>query len=89
MEPQPDENRQGSEAGIPLGEIGRRHRGRMAAAELEPDECQLRPAPRPPDRCLLKVCKQGDPCIVQVRATRIGISQRLAERILVVPAESE
>ncbi|HNU83511.1 MAG: ferrous iron transport protein A [Acidobacteria bacterium] len=89
MEPQPDENRQGSEAGIRLVQLGRGDRGRMAAAELERDECQLLHALGLTDRCLLKVCKQGDPCIVQVRATRIGISQRLAERILVVPAESE
>ncbi|HNZ96586.1 MAG TPA: FeoA domain-containing protein [Thermoanaerobaculia bacterium] len=70
-------------------QLGRGDRGRMAAAELERDECQLLHALGLTDRCLLKVCKQGDPCIVQVRATRIGISQRLAERILVVPAESE
>jgi len=37
------------------------------------------------DACVLKLCKVGDPCIVQVRSTRIGISGALARRIFVVP----
>jgi Fe2+ transport system protein FeoA len=31
------------------------------------------------------VCQAGDPWIVQVRATRIGIADSLARSILVVP----
>ena len=34
---------------------------------------------------LLRVCRQGEPCIIQVRATRIGISSRVARHVLVVP----
>ena len=37
------------------------------------------------ERCLVRVCKAGEPCIVQVRATRIGLSGTVAEGILVVP----
>jgi len=33
----------------------------------------------------LRLCKTGEPCIIQVRATRIGLSRDLADRILVVP----
>lgn len=36
-------------------------------------------------RSLVRVCKAGDPCIVQVRATRIGISRVVADQIMVVP----
>ena len=32
-----------------------------------------------------KLCKTGEPCIVQIGATRIGISKAVAARILVVP----
>ena len=32
-----------------------------------------------------KLCKTGEPCIVQVGATRIGVSRDVAARILVVP----
>ena len=32
-----------------------------------------------------RLCKRGEPCIVQVRATRIGLSRGVADRIMVVP----
>jgi len=35
--------------------------------------------------CALRLCKAGEPCIIQVRSTRIGISKHVANRILVVP----
>lgn len=37
------------------------------------------------DRCLLRLCKVGEPCIVQVRSTRIGLSRLVADAILVLP----
>ena len=37
------------------------------------------------DNSPLRVCKCGEPCVVQVRATRIGISRRIAQHITVVP----
>jgi Fe2+ transport system protein FeoA len=40
------------------------------------------------DRCLLRVCKAGEPCIVQVRQTRIGLSRELARGIFVIPETS-
>jgi Fe2+ transport system protein FeoA len=36
------------------------------------------------DNSRLRVCKRGEPCVVQVRATRIGISSRIARHISVV-----
>jgi Fe2+ transport system protein FeoA len=33
----------------------------------------------------LRVCQQGEPCIVSVRATRIGIANRVARAIRVAP----
>lgn len=35
--------------------------------------------------CRLRVCQAGDPWIVQVRATRIGIAETVARAILVIP----
>jgi Fe2+ transport system protein FeoA len=32
----------------------------------------------------LRLCKLGDPCIVQVRATRIGFSRAVAQSVYVV-----
>lgn len=37
------------------------------------------------DRCRLRLCKVGEPCIVQVRTTRIGLSRLVADAILVLP----
>jgi Fe2+ transport system protein FeoA len=34
--------------------------------------------------CLLVVRSNGDPCIVEVRTTRIGLARSVAERLLVV-----
>ena len=38
------------------------------------------------DACEIRLCKSGDPCIVQVRATRIGLSRAVAQQLFVVPA---
>jgi Fe2+ transport system protein FeoA len=32
-----------------------------------------------------RLCKTGEPCILQVGATRIGVSKTVAARILVLP----
>ena len=37
------------------------------------------------DASVLRVCQQGEPCVIQVRATRIGISSRVARDLFVVP----
>jgi Fe2+ transport system protein FeoA len=37
------------------------------------------------DDCRMRLCKIGDPCIVQVRATRIGLSRSVARCVFVVP----
>jgi len=35
------------------------------------------------DKSVFRVCKQGEPCVVQVRATRVGISSRIAQHVIV------
>lgn len=40
------------------------------------------------DDCVLRLCKVGDPCIVQVRSTRIGLSKTVARCLFVVPDDS-
>lgn len=41
------------------------------------------------DACEIRLCKSGDPCIVQVRSTRIGLSRAVAQHLLVVPSAVE
>jgi Fe2+ transport system protein FeoA len=35
--------------------------------------------------CRFRVCRAGDPWIVQVRSTRIGLADAVARRLLVLP----
>ena len=37
------------------------------------------------DNSRVRVCKRGEPLILQVRTTRIGLSRSVGERIFVVP----
>lgn len=37
------------------------------------------------DHCQMRLCKVGDPCIIQVQATRIGLSRVVAEHLFVTP----
>lgn len=62
------------------GSLARLHR-----TDLDPEAChQLRALGMTSD-CQLLLCKKGEPCIVQVRSTRIGLSKSVARRIFVVP----
>ena len=65
---------------LPPGRLARLH-----CAELAAHDCALLQAIGLTDRCLLRVCKIGEPCIVQVRATRIGLSRAVAHGIFVLP----
>jgi hypothetical protein len=65
---------------LPPGRLARLH-----CAELAAHDCALLRAIGLTDRCLLRVCKVGEPCIVQVRATRIGLSRAVAHGIFVLP----
>jgi Fe2+ transport system protein FeoA len=58
---------------------------RLHTATLTASDCALLRAIGLTDRCLLRVCKVGEPCIVQVRATRIGLSRSVADGIFVLP----
>jgi len=58
---------------------------RFLRAQLDPESCDLLRALGVTRQCQLTLCKAGEPCIVQVRSTRIGLSRDVARGILVVP----
>jgi Fe2+ transport system protein FeoA len=58
---------------------------RFFRAQLDPASCDLLRALGLTRQCQLTLCKAGEPCIVQVRSTRIGLSRDVANGILVVP----
>ena len=57
---------------------------RMVDAAIDAEAQSLLQALGLTDNSRLRVCKRGEPCVVQVRATRIGISSRIARHIRVV-----
>jgi Fe2+ transport system protein FeoA len=61
---------------------------RLHSAELALEDCVMLGALGLTDHCVLRVCKSGEPCIVQVRSTRIGLSKEVARGLFVVPEEA-
>jgi Fe2+ transport system protein FeoA len=59
---------------------------RLRYAEIDAEARDLLRGLGLTDGSLLRVCKQGEPCVVQVRATRIGITSRVARAIMVEQA---
>lgn len=58
---------------------------RLHGTALDPQSCDLLRALGLTRECQLTLCKAGEPCIVQVRSTRIGLSRAVANGIFVVP----
>jgi Fe2+ transport system protein FeoA len=54
-------------------------------ANLPCEDCELLQAMGLTEQCEIRVCQSGEPCIVQVHATRLGLSAALARSILVSP----
>jgi Fe2+ transport system protein FeoA len=72
-------------APIPLSSLRAGAVVRFRGTELDPASCDLLRALGLTRECQLTLCKAGEPCIVQVRSTRIGLSGKVAAGILVVP----
>jgi Fe2+ transport system protein FeoA len=70
---------------VSLAQLSAGTLARVHAAHLATEDCALLRALGLTNRCLLRVCKAGEPCIVQVRDTRIGLSRELARGIFVIP----
>ena len=78
-----------SEVPIPLTNLKAGVRARLHQADVDSSTRRYLCAVGLTAACELRLCKAGEPCIVQVRATRIGLSKLLAGRILVVPLPGE
>lgn len=64
---------------LPVGRTGRLHEAR-----LDDQAVGLLRALGLADQERFRLCKAGEPCIVQVGATRIGVSRMVASRIFVI-----
>jgi Fe2+ transport system protein FeoA len=70
---------------VKLSELAAGTVARFTEARLDPAACNLLRALGLTKSCQLRLCQAGDPCIVQVRSTRIGLSKAVAGGIYVVP----
>lgn len=61
---------------------------RFYEARLDPASSRLLRALGLTQSCEVRLCKGGEPCIVQVRSTRIGLSKSVAGGIYVIPQAS-
>jgi Fe2+ transport system protein FeoA len=59
--------------------------GRVHESQLDEDSVGLLKALGLSVSRSFRLCKTGEPCILQVGSTRIGVSKAVAARILVVP----
>lgn len=65
--------------------------GMCATVELREmcsEDCELLTAMGLTDRCRLRICRVGEPCIIQVAATRLGLSSTMASKIMVRPDQA-
>jgi Fe2+ transport system protein FeoA len=65
-------------ADLPAGSVAR-----LSCEELSEGEACLLAAMGMTEGCRLKVRTSGDPCIVEVRSTRIGLARSVALRLVV------
>ena len=59
--------------------------GRLVASRLAGGDGEMLRALGLAERSRFRVCKAGDPWILQVRGTRVGMSNAVADCLLVIP----
>ena len=67
---------------IPLSQLKRGDRAIVELESLPQDDSRLLAAMGLSNRAEIRVCRAGTPCIVQIEATRLGISAEMAAMIL-------
>lgn len=69
---------------VPLTELRAGARVRLHEARVDGQCREWLRALGLTDSSELRLCKHGDPCIIQVRSTRIGLSEAVASRVFVL-----
>ena len=68
---------------VPLSKMKEGQHGRLHSANLPCEDCDLLNAMGMTEACEIRVCQRGNPCIVQVHTTRLGLSRVMASNIYV------
>ncbi len=70
---------------VPLTQLKRGERAIVDLNDLASEDSKLLAAMGLEHACEVRVCRAGTPCIVQVEATRLGISADVAAKIIATP----
>ncbi|MCZ6446238.1 MAG: FeoA family protein [Planctomycetota bacterium] len=70
---------------VPLTSMLAGEEARFCKADLRCEDCDLLRAMGLTDHCTLRICRGGEPCIIEVNSTRLALAAPLARRILVTP----
>ncbi len=70
---------------LPLTQLKRGDRAIVDLADLSAEDSRLLSAMGLGHQCEVRVCRAGTPCIVQIEATRLGISADVAAKIIATP----
>jgi Fe2+ transport system protein FeoA len=68
---------------VPLSTLETGARAMVSRCLLSGEDRELLAAMGLADRCPLRVCRAGSPCIIQIASTRLGLSAKMARRVLV------
>lgn len=68
---------------IPLTQLEERERAVVHVTDLNDDEREALSAMGLHEDASFVLCQQGQPCIIQVEATRLGLSSEITSRIMV------
>lgn len=74
---------------VPLTQLRQGERAIVDTRDLPEAESRLLAAMGLGERCEIRVCRAGTPCIVQIQAVRVGIGREVAERIITTPCGCE
>ncbi|MCB1056736.1 MAG: ferrous iron transport protein A [Acidobacteria bacterium] len=72
---------------VPLTQLRPGQSARLFGDRLSPEDGHLVSALGLTEHCLFRLCKRGNPWIVQVRSTRIGLADTVARHLLVLPED--
>lgn len=70
---------------VPLTQLRAGQSARLLGDRLSPEDGNLLSALGLTQHCRFRLCKCGNPWIVQVRSTRIGLADTVARHLLVLP----
>lgn len=77
---------------IPLTQLARGRRGRLAESNLDADDLSMLRAMGLKPNATVEVCRLGQPCIVALAGIcgggcRIGLAREIADRVMVLPED--